>query len=231
MTADSPASVAPGDSVALTNIQQSRELPGTIFLAGYNLGLLTVGPNTIPATRGDDDRGHEHGRGDAGHQRGVDLDLDHDQRPRRVRRAPAMRPATDGSFSVTYNDQTWTAGPRGTINFREDTVPIGAGAGRCTPAASRSPRSIRRLPDRSASAAAPAPSAGRIRARSRFDDPAVSFASTSIEVPANQPPTADAGPDQTVASEADVNLDGTGSSIPTPATRSPTPGPRPAVRR
>ena len=50
MTANSPASVAPGGSVALTNIQQSANVPGTIFVAGYNLGLLTVGPNTIPTS-------------------------------------------------------------------------------------------------------------------------------------------------------------------------------------
>ncbi len=75
-----------------------------------------------PDHRGDDDRGHEHGRGDADHQRGVDVDLDHDHAIPTDRRAPATRPATDGSFSVTYNDQTWTAGPSGTIKFREDTV-------------------------------------------------------------------------------------------------------------
>ena len=48
MTADAPASVAPGGTVALTNIQQQANVPGTIFVAGYNLGLLELGSNTIP---------------------------------------------------------------------------------------------------------------------------------------------------------------------------------------
>ena len=44
-----------------------------------------------------------------------------------------------------------------------------------------------------------------------FDDPAVSFASTDVAAP-NVAPTADAGPDQTVASGATVNLTGNGST-------------------
>ena len=51
MTANtSPNPVAPGGAVSLTNIDQTANVPGTIFVAGYNLGLLTVGENMIPAT-------------------------------------------------------------------------------------------------------------------------------------------------------------------------------------
>src|SRR6266487_3938494 len=46
----SPSSVTPGGSVTLSAINQTIAVPGAIFVAGYNLGLLTVGPNTIPAT-------------------------------------------------------------------------------------------------------------------------------------------------------------------------------------
>ena len=49
--------------------------------------------------------------------------------------------------------------------------------------------------------------------------------------PVNQAPTADAGDDQTVAAGATVNLDGTDRPIPTRATRSTTPGPRPVGPR
>ena len=42
--------MAPGGTVTLSNLSQTANVPGAIFVAGYNLGLLTVGPNTIPAT-------------------------------------------------------------------------------------------------------------------------------------------------------------------------------------
>ena len=50
LTGTVPASVAPGASFQLTGITQTLFLPGTLFVAGYNLGLLVVGPNTAPAT-------------------------------------------------------------------------------------------------------------------------------------------------------------------------------------
>ena len=57
MTAAAPAMVFSGDPVTLSNIQQTLAVPGTIFVTGYNLGLLGAvdGPNiptekTIPAT-------------------------------------------------------------------------------------------------------------------------------------------------------------------------------------
>ena len=40
--------MAPGGSVTLSNISQTLAVPGAIFVAGYNLGLLTTGVNTIP---------------------------------------------------------------------------------------------------------------------------------------------------------------------------------------
>ncbi len=128
MTANSPASVAPGGSVALTNIQQSANVPGTIFVAGYNLGLLAVGPNTIPTTVVTTIEGTNTVEGTQ-NTNAVSTSIsttisDPDGSP-----GTGDETGTDGSFSVTYNDQTWTAGASGTINFREDTVPIGAGAG------------------------------------------------------------------------------------------------------
>lgn|SRR5574341_1831932 len=45
LTGNAPASVQPGGSFQLTNISQTLALPGTIFVAGYNLGRLVVGTN------------------------------------------------------------------------------------------------------------------------------------------------------------------------------------------
>ncbi len=140
MTANSPASVAPGDSVALTNIQQSANVPGTIFVAGYNLGLLTVGPNTIPTSVVTTIEGTNTVEGTQTTNT-VSTSIsttisDPDGSP-----GTGDETGTDGSFSVTYNDQTWTAGAE-----RDDRLPRGHGADRrrrerrCTPAASGSPR-------------------------------------------------------------------------------------------
>ena len=132
--------------------------------------------------------------------------------PDGTRRAPATRPATDGAFSVTYNDQTWTAGASGTIDFREDTVPIGAGAGACTRRV-KSPRSIGFLNVRFG--CSPGTVTGPDPGMVTLDDPAAVVREHDDRGRAvNQAPTADAGADQTVASGATVNLDGTGSSDP-----------------
>jgi hypothetical protein len=55
----------PAARSTLSNIQQTLNVPGTIFVAGYNLGLLSAGVNNVPAPRGRSSR-HQHGRGDTG---------------------------------------------------------------------------------------------------------------------------------------------------------------------
>ena len=129
MTATSPTSVAPGGPVALTNIQQTVSVPGGIFVAGYNLGVLTAGPNTIPTTVATLIEGTNTVEGtQSTNTASTSISTtisDPDGNP-----GTGDETATDGTLSVTYNDQTWTAGGSpGTIDFREDTVPIGAGAG------------------------------------------------------------------------------------------------------
>ena len=42
--------MAPGGATTTTGLSQSGAVPGAIFVAGYNLGLLVVGTNNIPAT-------------------------------------------------------------------------------------------------------------------------------------------------------------------------------------
>jgi hypothetical protein len=50
LDATAPASVSPGQNFTLSGISQGLALPGALFLAGYNIGLLVEGVNTVPAT-------------------------------------------------------------------------------------------------------------------------------------------------------------------------------------
>jgi hypothetical protein len=45
-----PASVTPGSPFTLSGVSQTLALPGALFVAGYNLGLLVEGVNNVPAT-------------------------------------------------------------------------------------------------------------------------------------------------------------------------------------
>ena len=47
---DDVTTVAPGGATTTTGLSQSGFVPGAIFVAGYNLGLLVEGENNIPAT-------------------------------------------------------------------------------------------------------------------------------------------------------------------------------------
>src|SRR6266545_8033114 len=46
---DGMTSVDPGASTTTTGLSQSAAIPGAIFVAGYNLGLLVQGTNNVPA--------------------------------------------------------------------------------------------------------------------------------------------------------------------------------------
>ncbi|MGZ5336332.1 MAG: hypothetical protein ACXWFV_12990, partial [Solirubrobacterales bacterium] len=46
---DGLTTVAPGGATTTSGITQSAAIPGAIFVAGYNLGLLAPGSNNIPA--------------------------------------------------------------------------------------------------------------------------------------------------------------------------------------
>ena len=207
MTADSPASVAPNGSVALTNIDQTLGVPSSVFIAGYNLGILTTGENTIPGEARTTIEGTNTVEGvqttNAASGSITTTITDPDALP-----GSGDEAATPGVLPLTYDNQTWTAAATGNINFREDTryptsssnygILVTATVGilpfqfRCSPGTVTGPEPgvVTQI------------------------DPAASFASTLIEGTVNQAPTADAGPDQTVASGASVNLDGTGSSDP-----------------
>ena len=223
MTANSPATVAPGDPVTLSNIDQTLTVPATIFVTGYNLGLVLPGqPPAVTPTEAVIDATAQTDVAATNTAEGVQTTnlaagtvtttiTDPDGT-----RATGDETATPGALSVTYADLNWTAGgSAGTIDFREDTVsPISAGTetgaliakaiifpGVLTVTFACSPGSV--SPN-------PGPAANIV-----YDDPAVAFASTEIVEAVNQPPVANAGADQTVASEqAGVTLDGSGSTDP-----------------
>ncbi|MGZ5358296.1 MAG: Calx-beta domain-containing protein [Solirubrobacterales bacterium] len=113
----------PGGDATLSNIQQTLSVPGGIFVAGYNLGLLTAGQNTIPAT-----------------VRTIIEATNTDEGTQPTPFAPSSisttitdpdgtagtgdESASDGTMTVAYPDQTWTPtdASGAVIEFREDTV-------------------------------------------------------------------------------------------------------------
>ncbi len=214
---DSPDPVVPGGTVTLDNLTQTANVPGAIFVAGYNLGLLVVGRRTRfrPRCRRSS-RGPTPWRASSRRT----------SRPPRSRRRSAIptgppstgdETATDGSFTVVYADLTFTAsGPDGsTIEFREDTrtplsVATGAEVGGIIIRAVIGGFLSVRFACSPGTVTPPDP--GTVA----FIEPAPAFQTTAIEdvVVPDTAPTADAGPDQTVDEGDLVTLDGTGSSDP-----------------
>jgi hypothetical protein len=126
-SATAPASVAPGESFQI-NINQTLALPGTLFVAGYNLGLLQVGVNNIPGTIRTIIEGTNTTQG-AQTTATVNVSVtttitDPDGLP-----GTGDESATPATVTVNYPAQTWTAGASGTISFRQDTIPFGPGTG------------------------------------------------------------------------------------------------------
>jgi hypothetical protein len=124
----SPASVPAGATVPLTGLQQQLSVPGAIFVAGYNLGLLDVGDNTIAINARTVIEGTNtvQGQQSTAPVGGVPPDgsltvtttiSDPDTTP-----GTGDETATDAVGNLTYPDLSWTAGPSGPIQFREDTI-------------------------------------------------------------------------------------------------------------
>ena len=197
---DSPDPVAPGGTVTLTNLTQTANVPGSIFVAGYNLGLLQPGQNTIPATVSTFIEGTNTVEG-VQQTPFVATSIsttisDPDGTP-----STGDETATDGSFTVVYPDMTFTAsGPDGTIiEFREDTrtplsVATGAEVGGIIIRAVIGGFLSVRFACSPGTVAPPDP--GTVT----FIDPAPPFDTTLIQTPppVDDPPTANAGTDQTV---------------------------------
>jgi hypothetical protein len=125
-----PSAAAPSGTVTLSNINQQIAVPGSIFVAGYNLGLLSAGPNSIPATL--------HSVIDAsntaqGSQSTNDVDTTISTTITDPNGTPGSgdETATPGVASAHFADEAWTAGASGAIDFHEhnDTGITGASGG------------------------------------------------------------------------------------------------------
>jgi len=213
---DGLTSVAPAGATTTSNLTQSAAIPGAIFVAGYNLGLLQVGSNNIPANvqtkieatntvQGTQTTNQVGGSPPNGSVFVTTVITDPDGTP-----GTGDESATDASFSVTYNNLNWTAGGSGTINYRQESIATSP------PTAANQTLLINALVGgflnvqfRCAPGTVTPPDPGTIT----LIDPAPAFDTTQIQVP-NTAPTANAGADQTVDSGALVTLDGTGSTDP-----------------
>jgi hypothetical protein len=214
---DGLTTVAPAGATTTSNLTQSAAIPGAIFVAGYNLGLLQVGVNNIPANvqtkieatntvQGTQTTNQVGGSPPNGTVAVTTTITDPDGTP-----GTGDESATDAAFSVTYNNLNWTAGGSGTINYRQESI------GAAPPTAANQTLLINALVGgflnvqfRCAPGTVTPPDPGTIS----LIDPATAFDTTQIQAAGNTAPTADAGADQTVASGAAVSLDGTGSTDP-----------------
>jgi hypothetical protein len=125
---DGLTSVAPGGTTVTSGISQSAAIPGEVFVAGYNLGLLVVGPNNIPANvrttieatntvQGVQNTNLVGGTPPDGSVSLTTTITDPDGTP-----GTGDETATPALFTVNYNDLTWTAGPSGTIDYRQQSI-------------------------------------------------------------------------------------------------------------
>jgi hypothetical protein len=122
LNGNSPAQVQPNESFTLSNINLNLAVPGAVFVAGYNLGLVSdgetldgtaeiriEGTHTVEGAQSTGQVPVSVGPVDISDPDGVPTTGDESA-------APANVPAA-------FPDQTWTAGPTGAIiEFREDSV-------------------------------------------------------------------------------------------------------------
>ena len=213
---DGLTSVAPGGATTTTGLSQSAAVPGWIFVALYNLGVLVQGTNNIPVNvqtkiegtntaQGTQTTNTVGGTPPNGSVTATTVITDPDGIS-----ASGDETATDAAFSVAYDDLSWTVGA-GTIDYRQQSIPPGT-----RPTATHNTLRIQVLigglltwPFYCAPGTVTGPDPGTIT----LIDPAPSFDTTLFEgEPVNHAPTANAGADQSVYSGALVELDGTGST-------------------
>ena len=115
----------------MSNVNQTvLNLPEQIFVQGYNLGLLQVGASDIPAnvqTRIEAANTVEltqltNQAGGSPPDGSVTVSTtitDPDGFP-----GTGDETATLGSLGVAYDNQSWTAGAGGTIDFRQDSIAL-----------------------------------------------------------------------------------------------------------
>ena len=119
---DGLTTVAPGGTTTTTGLSQQGAVPGTIFVAGYDLGILDDGVNNIPATVNTKIEGTNTTQGtqtSSNAATAVSTTIDD---PNDVP-GSGDETATPAAFTANYANMTWTAGASGTINYRQDSIP------------------------------------------------------------------------------------------------------------
>jgi hypothetical protein len=110
----------PGKSVTLEEIKQELAIPPSVFVAGYNAGVLTTGLNEVPTELLTRIIGTNTVEGEQLTNTVSTLAkttiTDPDGEP-----GTGDETATPGAVNVSYANQTWTALAPGPINFREKT--------------------------------------------------------------------------------------------------------------
>jgi Calx-beta domain/K319L-like, PKD domain len=113
--------VAAGGSTTTTGLSQDGAVPGAIFVAGYNLGLLQQGNNNIPATVNTKIEGTNTTQGtqtSSNASTSVSTFItDPDGTP-----GTGDESGTDATFHADYADMNWTAGASGTIDYRQESI-------------------------------------------------------------------------------------------------------------
>jgi hypothetical protein len=122
--------VKAGDSITLEEIKEKLAVPPAVFLAGYAAEVLHTGLNKIPTELTTVIRGTNtveesqlatNPEGKPVKTEAETTITDPDEIPGN---GSPGESATPGAVSVTYANQTWTAGTSGPINFRQKTVMV-----------------------------------------------------------------------------------------------------------
>ena len=198
----------PGGATTTTGLSQDGAVPGAIFVAGYNLGLLQQGQNDIPATvntKIEATNTVQLQQTSSNAATSVSTFItDPDGTP-----GTGDETGTDATFHADYADMNWTAGDSGLIDYRQNTVAA-------TPLTDAN-NTLRihaivggflNVIFRCAPGTVSGPDPGVIA----LIDPAGSFDITGPD--GDDPPVASAGPDRTVTEGDLVTLDATASFDP-----------------
>jgi hypothetical protein len=120
----SPDPATVGQTVTLSGTSAAVDVPGTLFLAGYRLGLLQLGSNTIPADGEVKVSASNTSQHDATKTVSASPTVTITD-PTPANKASGDESASALSVNLPLGDTTWTA-TGGTIEFREVSVTINA---------------------------------------------------------------------------------------------------------
>ena len=204
--------VPDGNTIMLTGLQQEIGVPGAVFIAGYNLGLLHTGVNNIPVNAStvieatNTDEGEQTAGPVGGTPPNGSVTISTTITDPNGTPGDGDETATPATGTVSYSDMTWTAASTGHIELRQQSTASNPSPTVHTLLINALVGGVLNVQFRCAPGTVlPPDPPGTIS----LIDPAPFFAST-----AELPPVADAGVDQTVSLGAPAQLDGTGSDDP-----------------